>query len=154
MEQKPNGNTDSSAQDSSNSEQPTLSFNKSLKARLVGEGYTQAEQVLGTICAEFKSGLKMLTHMCGRDGMLPSMMLSSTMAKLIGEASRAMGATDPKRIITVSDIVLAACNAEGERLHAEHAAGCPDCGQSQSGIVMAARAGLDDLPATDPKDIN
>jgi hypothetical protein len=127
-------------------------FNEELKAKLDAAGYTENEQILGTMTAEVKAAID-LTRAMGRSPLmaLPIMALSSTVVRVLAFTSGKLDA-DPRRIVAVSDIVGEACfNKAAETMNAE---GFPIPRPAQSGSSVPASAPLDASPAATAKDIN
>ena len=138
--------------------------NEALKARLDAGGFTLDEQILGTVCAEFKAAMAMqAAGSRGPMGLMASMALSSTFAKVMALSCKAHAGADKSgemahRVVAVSDIVSEVCEAQARK-----DCGIDDCeahgGDAQPGEQPAVPgAGIINLAEfrrpTEAKDIN
>lgn len=145
-------------------------FNAALKAKLDAAGYTEQEQMVGSVTAECNAALQSL-KMLGPRGILPFMMLSKTMAKTLAHLSDAHDLS-AARVVAVSEIVGEACMSHaqaelsamvggvklplggatgGEQSGDCHDADCPVHGASAGGAPLGD---LDFTRPTKPTDIN
>ena len=133
--------------------------NAALKARLDAAGYTHDEQILGSVCAEFKAALAMqAAGSSGPMGMMAGLALSSAFSKAMALMCKAHAGDQSgdmaRRVVAVSDIVCEVCEAQARK----------DCGlddgdteqpQSDGPAVPASVISLESFRRpTEAKDIN
>lgn len=127
--------------------------NAALKAKLDAAGYTEQEQVLGTLVAEFKAALAMVEAMRHPLARVSVMAISGTVSKLLAYMTKQLGGDGDgsikmaHRVVAVSDMVTEDCmrRALGDCDHGEQ----PE--QSAPGAVIALESFR---RPTEAKDIN
>lgn len=135
-------------------------FSADLKAKLDAAGFTEQEQILGTMTAEFKAGLGLLRAARGEPPLLlmATMALSGTFSKLLAYVTKDKDLA--MKVVTVSDMVFEAAYGQAATDCPIHgSAGCPDDEQSgeqprPSGAPHLSIVRLDGAGPTDAKDIN
>ena len=135
----------------------TKAANAALKAKMDAAGYTEQEQILGTLTAEFKAALAMVESVRHPMAVVAVMAISSTVSKILAYTTKQLGGGDSDgsvkmahRVVAVSDMVMDDCmrRALGD---------CdPECeGQSGEQSAPGAVISLESFRRpTEAKDIN
>lgn len=90
--------------------------NAALKAKMDAAGYTEQEQVLGTLVAEFKAALAMVEAVPHPMAFVSVMAISGTVSKMLAYMTRQLSDGDKDcstamahRVVAVCDMVMADC---------------------------------------------
>jgi predicted amidohydrolase len=119
-------------------------------SKLAAAGFTEQEQIVGALTAEFKAALDLLKH---GPRMLGYLAVSSAGSKVIAELGYMKG-LDPLRVIASSEMIGAAVMENAEQMLAGLKI---KLGEEQSGeqsAVGGVPPHLDATPAPSAKDIN